>query len=274
MEAAVSTADEGALLAVAMEPSCYDRQFYIAGDGRCDGCALDAHGRRAEMTENQHIVQDQVRKDGCDTCNHRNSRPSGFTHGAGIGIAEGKRNKAPVGHGQIILAVLQHQRRIGGVTFTLQIQFDERFAENQEEADSKQRQNCASQHLEPEGIANTLLIVTSVELCRKNTRTGTGAKNAQAENKHQTVDDGNAAHLQAAHLSDHDVIQHGNEIGNAVLDNNRNCNLEKTAIKLLISHQITKHKKPRQIIVISPDIIAKKCGGNKSPPHIFLRKFS
>ena len=248
---AVGTLNEHTDLLMPVGPDCHDGKLHIAGNGSCQRRTPNTHFRRAEMAENQHIVQHQIHQHRNHTGRHGHGGFTGFTKGAGIGIGQRERNKTKKHHMQILKSVLQHLRRLRGVTFALQIKADQCGTKQIEQAGSQQRQCRADQNLKPEGMPDSLMVIGAIKLGGKNTRTGAGAKNAEVINKNQTVYNGNTAHLQAAHLSDHDVVQHGNEIGDAVLDDDRNGDQKESFIKCLVGRNLFQHKKP-QIQQIQP----------------------
>ena len=131
---------------------------------------------------------------------------------------------------QIVKPVPQHLCRLRGIALAQQVKSDQGRSHGIEESRAQQRQCRADQHFKPEGVADTLMVMGAKELGGKNARTGAGTEDAQIVDEQQTVDDGNAAHLQASHLSDHDVVQHGDKVGNAVLNDDRNGD-DKEALK-------------------------------------------
>ena len=70
-----------------------------------------------------------------------------------------------------------------------------------------------------------------MKLGGKNTRTGGSAENAEIKNKDDLVDNGHAAHRKRANLTNHDVVKQGYKIGDSVLDDNGNGNLENPPVE-------------------------------------------
>ena len=58
---------------------------------------------------------------------------------------------------------------------------------------------------------------------------------ARIIHKDQLIDDGNAGHLLRADAADHDIIQQADEVCDAVLDHDGDCNGERHFIKRRIS---------------------------------------
>ena len=110
-------------------------------------------------------------------------------------------------------------------------------------------------------MSDSLVILGSVELGGKNTGTGTGTENTQIEYKKQSVDNGYAAHGDSTHLAYHNIIQKGNKIGNAVLDNDGNGHMQTAAVKSPVANISLEHKIPRNFwdLLTSILILAGKC---------------
>ena len=91
-------------------------------------------------------------------------------------------------------------------------------------------------------MADALVILGAVELGGEDTRAGACAEDAQVEDEQQAVDDGNAAHGNGADLADHDVVQQGHKVGDAVLDDNGDGHPKDPAVKRLVSDVTMMHK--------------------------------
>ena len=125
-----------------------------------------------------------------------------------------------------------------------QVQSDEETVTQQEQADAQGRENTADQKFETEGVPDTLVIFGAVELSGENACTGTGTEDTKVKYKDQTVDDGDTTHGQCAHLAHHDVVQHGNKIGDAVLYDNGDGNPKNPAVKCFVADITIMHDKP------------------------------
>ena len=66
----------------------------------------------------------------------------------------------------------------------------------------------------------------------ENPDAGETAENHQIEDKLQLIHDGNARHLVRADLADHDVVKHTDKIRDAVLNHDRNRDLQCVTIKI------------------------------------------
>ena len=75
-----------------------------------------------------------------------------------------------------------------------------------------------------------------MELGGEDACTGSGTKNTQVEYEQQLIDDGHAAHGVLPNLANHDIIQQGNKVGNAVLYDNGKRNSDYMSIKRSVSY--------------------------------------
>ena len=278
--------DEGILLRVQMGPARHDAQLHKPGDDGGQGRALHTHLRSAEVAEDQDVVQHQVHQGGHDAAQHGDEGLPGFLQGAGIGAGDGEGQKAQEHPFKIPLAVFQNGAGVGGGTLAGEEEADQGLAGKGEYQKSGTGQHRADQQLEPEGMADALVVPGALELGGENSSPGGGAEDAQVENKHQLVDDGNAAHRQGAHLAHHDVIQQGYKIGDAVLDDDGHHNGHHPPVKgpvadvTLQSHfsfLFLKHSFRKGMIAwnspkskgVSPRFLQPNAGtgGHKKPPQ-------
>ena len=85
-----------------MYPSGEYRQLHIPGDDSGEGRAFDTHFRRAEVAENQHIVETQVYQHRNDSGQHGQEGVAAFLQGAGVGRGDGEGQEAPEHDGKIL----------------------------------------------------------------------------------------------------------------------------------------------------------------------------
>ena len=88
---------------------------------------------------------------------------SGFPEGTGIGIGQSKGEHTPQHSPQVFLTVAQRVCSNGGIAVAQQIQVDQRLACKQEDGRTHRSQSGTDVHLEPEGVADALLIAGAVE---------------------------------------------------------------------------------------------------------------
>ena len=74
----------------------------------------------------------------------------------------------------------------------------------------------------------------ALELGGEDARAGGRAEDAEVEHEHKLIDDGHAAHGDRAHLTHHHIVQHLDEIGDAVLDHHRQRHSQDPPIELLV----------------------------------------
>ena len=218
-----------------MGPTGHDRQLHIAGNDRGHSRAPDTHGRRTEMTENQNIVQHQIHQHRADAGNHGNKGLIGFPQSAAIGTAQGKGGQAPQHNQQILPAVGQGLPCILNGTLAVEIKLNQIPAEQQQHPDAQGGQQRTHKHLKAEGVAHTLMILRAEELGGKDTRAGGGAEYAQVKDEQKLVHNGNAVHLHRSHLAHHDVVQQGNKIGDAVLNDDGQGHRQNPAVKVPVT---------------------------------------
>ena len=109
--------------------------------------------------------------------------------------------------------------RVGGIG---EVEGDEVFTPAEENRQREREQRGDGEDFEAEGIADTLVVVRARVLRGKDARAGDAAENAEIENEEELVGDRDAAHLQRTNLTDHDVVQKADEVGDGVLDNDGN----------------------------------------------------
>ena len=71
-------------------PAGNDGQLSKPGDHGCQCRTPDTHLGRAEVTEDQHIIQEQIHQHRDDAGDHGHHGLPGLPEGAGIGIAQGE----------------------------------------------------------------------------------------------------------------------------------------------------------------------------------------
>ena len=137
----------------------------------------------------------------------------------------------------------------GGLALAGEVKPDQLRAAQQENSRAHQRDDDTDQELKPEGVADALVILGAVELGGEDTRAGACAENTQVEHEQQAVDDGNAAHRNGADLADHNVVQQGYKVGNAVLDDNGDGHPKDTAVKRPVSDVTMIHKNLKSVFL-------------------------
>ena len=228
---AVDPHDIGAAMGVAVGPNCHNSQLHIPGDHRGQRRAGDAQSRSAEVAEDQHIVQAQVHQHGGDACQHGNHGVAALLQGAGVGVGNCEGQEAPEHDLQVLHTIGHGACGKGGISLASEVQPDQGLSARQENAPACRRQQQGHQSFVPEGVAHALGIHGAVELGGEDACAGAGPEDAQVEYENQTVDDGHAAHGNGAHLTHHDVIQQRDEVGDAVLDDDGQCDGKHPAVK-------------------------------------------
>ena len=201
-----------------MCPVEHDGKLHIAGDDGGQGSALGAHGGQTKVTEDEHIVEAQIHQHRHHACGHGHLCLSRLPEGAGVGVGQRKGEQTPEHHMQVLQAVIKGLGPLCGVAVALQIQAHQLGVRKVEQGDAADADDETGDHFVAEGPADTLMVAGAVELGGKDARTCHSAKDAKVEDEHQLVDDGHAAHQYRAGLTDHDVIQQGNKVGDGILN--------------------------------------------------------
>ena len=230
-EGPVSAPDEGVLCPIPVGPGGYQKELRVPGNHRGESRPPDPHGGSAEMAEDEHVIEPQVHKHGGDTGDHGDKGLLALFQSSGIGVGQTKRQQPPEHDGQIVFAVGQDLSGILGGALAGEVEADKAVLPQEENQSRGQRNQGADEELEPEGVADTLIIPAAVELGSEDTRPGGGTENTEIEHKNDLIDDGNTAHGQGTHLAHHNVIQQGYKIGNAVLDDDGNGDLKYPPVK-------------------------------------------
>ena len=237
-----------------MRPPRHDGKLHVPGNDRGDGCALHAHFRRAEFAEDQDVVQHQIHEHRRNAAQHGDEGLAGLPEGAGIGVGQGERQEAPEHNGQVFQAMIQRPGGGGGVALAGEVKPNQTGTAQQENGRAHQRYDDTDQKLEAEGVADAVVILGAIKLGGEDTRAGACAEDAQVEHEQQTVDDGNAAHRDGADLADHNVVQQGYKVGNAVLDDNGDGYPKDPAVKRLVSDVTMMHKNLKsEFFILFPD---------------------
>ena len=195
-----------------------DQQLHIPGDHCCDGGAFHAHGRGAEMAEDQYPVAEQVGQDRADTGEHRNPGFPGLPQRAGIDLHQREGRKPPQHDIQVVAATAQGQVQVAAVAFSPQEGSDEAFAENQVDQNGRGADEYAEVHFKPEGVAHAVHVALAEELSAVDACAAHAAEHGQAEHHHHLVGDGGSRDSLCAETAHHHVVQQGNEGSDELLD--------------------------------------------------------
>ena len=220
MDFAVYVMHKAVARGVRVRPARDHGQLYKAGKHRGDGRAAHFQPREAHAAENQEIIEREIDQNGRHARHHGHDGLPGFAQRTGIHLHDHKGEQAPQHYAHIVQAVLQRGFDVRRGAALVQVEADERLGKGHQNADGQHGQPRAEQQLELKGAAQTVGIAAAIKLRAKDARARRRAKNAQVENEKQLVGDGHAAHRLRAQLAHHNVIQHGNEVRNAILRHN------------------------------------------------------
>ena len=114
---------------------------------------------------------------------------------------------------------------------------NKRIAEKQEYPAGGERQKYAGNEFKTEGVAQTLHVAASDELCAEDARAGDGAEDNEVENEDKLVRDRNAGHFDLTYLPYHKVIEHIHEVRDEILYEYRDNENENVFIEFFIAYQ-------------------------------------
>ena len=195
----------------------------------------NAHCGTAELAVDEDIVEDQIREDGDHGGDHRRDGLPHFTQQSGIDLNHHKRHKSPQRNFQIRHAVLHGQCDVGGIVrFTFHKEHGKRISPEPQDHDGDHGHHAAEKQPESERIAHTLPVARSEKLRAEDGGTGQSAEDGQIVNKDQLVHDRHAAHRYGAESADHEIVEQGYKIGNALLDDKRDSQSDQCRIERLI----------------------------------------
>ena len=224
-----------------MGPSGYHRQLRKPRHHCGNGSTIGTQGRGAESAEDQHIVEAQVYCHCGNTGDHGNHRLACLPEGAGIGVGQSKGDHTNEHDLQVFHGAAPGGFDGGDIALALEVQVNQPAAAEGKHCKTHSCQCRNNQKLEPEGMADTLMILIAVKLGSEDARAGHRAENAHIEDEENAIDDGNAAHGGSAHLANHHVVKKGHEIGNGILNHNRQCHRQNPADKGSVADDFLKH---------------------------------
>lgn len=189
----------------------YDQNAQLdkARDDGGDGRTLHAQRRRAEQTENENGVENEIGGDGTRACHHGHDRVSRLAHIRGVGLRDGVRDQTQQHDPQIFLAESQRQYRVKLARRILHLQepADELVIKDGKDGNADRACQKIDEKLEAEGVALTVDVARAVELGGKNTRRRDRTEDEQVEDEDELVDDRHARHRLGRQPPDHDVVE-------------------------------------------------------------------
>lgn len=218
-----------------MRPEHDDTRLDKARNDRGDSRARGPEPREAEIAEDQQGVEAEIHHNGHDARNHGHDGLARLAQRAGIALRQRKRDKADEHDEQIFLCIAEAGRDLLRGAVTLEVQEDQVLAEQQENARAEHRKGRADEQLEAERLPHAVPVALAVILRTENARAGHRTEDGEVKHKDQLIDDGNAGHLLRADAADHNIIQQADEVCDAVLDHDGDCNGERHFIERRIS---------------------------------------
>ena len=120
----------------------------------------------------------------------------------------------------------------------MKIQPKQRVAVQQKHDNADDQDAHADVKLEAEGMAHAVVVAFAVKLGAVDARAGQRAEDRQVKHKQKLVDDSDARHRLRADAPDHDIVQQADEVGDAVLNNDRHRHRQHFFIKCFITDKL------------------------------------
>ena len=207
-----------------VRPEHDDGALDIAGNHRGDSRALHAERGRAELAEDEDIIERKVHQYRRDARLHGQHGLPRLAQGAGIGHLQGEGRELIKHDGEVVLRVAKGGLHVKLFRPLVDELPDQRVAAEGEHRPEAQHRREGDIELGAEGVGHAPRIPAAVKLGREDARARKAAENAEVENKEKLVYDGDAGHGLRPYLSDHDVIQQAHKICDEVLDQNGDQN--------------------------------------------------
>ena len=195
-----------------MRPPYDDGALGKAGDDRRDGGARNAERGRAELAEDEDIVQNEVYENRDYARLHRQHRLSRLSERACVDLHECKRHDLPQHDFQITHAVHERCRRVKPLFALVDKLHDKLFADTAEHEKRRSDDGERDIELPAEGVCHAFAVVLPVKLRREDAGSRKAAEDAEVKNKQKLVDDRDAGHWLRPHLTDHDVVKQAHKV--------------------------------------------------------------
>ena len=217
IQALVDALHEREGLSITVCPDDQHSQFYEAGEHRGDRRAAHAHRGRTELSEYENVVERQIDQDGDNAGRHGRRGVATLAQRARVALHGGERHETDQHDGEVVLGVVQRRRRVGQTALALHVELQEVFALEAQQRDAQRGDQTAEEQLEAERVAHALVVAAAEELRGEDACAGYRAEDAQVKDEDQLVGQRNAGHLRRANCADHNVVQHVDKVGDAVL---------------------------------------------------------
>ena len=220
-----------------MRPENDDGGLYDTADNRGNRGTGNPEFRCSEFTENQDVVQAQIHEHRRQTGYHRHTGLAAFTKRSRINLFDSEGNQADQHDGQILSSVPKHRvHRLQRTAFLVEIKLHQRIAEAKQHGNAEKHHKAGDVNLIAERVPYALVVSFSIKLRAVDAGTGKGAEDAQIDDEHQLVHNGDAGHRLGADPADHQVIKQAYEIGDAVLNHDRHRNRKRFSVKFSVSY--------------------------------------
>ena len=220
-----------------MGPADDNEALHKPGNDRGDGRAHHTQGRRAQLTEDENVVQHQIHTDGHNARLHGEQGLPRLSQGAAVDLHKGKWHRLDHHHQQVFLAVIQRGFQIQVLLSFMEEKGNEFLPKKQKDGQKNDHRAKSDIELCPEGVSHALLIVFPIVLGGKDPRPGKAAENTEIKNENQLVDDGHAGHGLRANLAHHHIVQQTDKVCDHILYQHRRHHREQLAVKGPVADQ-------------------------------------
>ena len=231
MKGPEGTFDKGMAQGVAVGICDQDQKLHHSGHIGGYGGPGSAQGRKAGLSEDQDIVAEKIYDDCGYARRHGEEGVSAFGEGGAVGLAQSKGDQAPEDQDQIALRFRQGPCHKGRTFGFVEEEHDEGLPVKIQKGDAGKAQQEADAQLEAEGMHDALIVMLAVVLGREDAGPGHASEDDQVEYEDQLAHDGDAGHGGGGDPAHHDIVQHVDEAGDALLDHDGKGYGQKSYIK-------------------------------------------
>ena len=233
--------DEPVASGIPVRPSGNIDQFHKAGQDCGRRSAGHAKRRRADLSVDQDIIAGQIDRHSEQPGFHRDNGLAGVSECCRISLRQRERQHSDIHHREVILCIGKCRLNISSAAVFREIVRDQAVAEQQKDHCAERCQQERQDHLHAEGVTHAFRIIFPVKLCSKDAYAGEAAEDAQVENEHELVEDGDAGHGICAETADHDIVEHVHEIRDALLDHDGNCDRQNFPVEIPVAEIFAAH---------------------------------
>ena len=138
---------------------------------------------------------------------------------------------------RVLLSLAEGQRQISGGTGVVEKGPNKEVLEESQSTQGQHGKAQSQDHVEPKGVAQTLVVTPAIKLRSENARAAGAAEETKVKDKQKLVDNGDTGHGFGADPSHHQIVQQVDKGGNRVLQQQRQGQHRHGPVKLPVSDQ-------------------------------------